>query len=164
MRGGLEGTYMLRINKNTLINDEKIECICEYGSKALIKLVKEGEKNGNIRKLKGRYGYNSFIILDDGYMILCSNNPAVYFKRQNMDRYIVISPKRHAIKQSMVREITSKPNAGQHRDIMKAKGDGRFINLSGSKKTYYYIFTINNHIYGTNTLWDMSELSKGVEQ
>lgn len=152
---------MLRINKNVIINDDKIEGICEYGSKALVKIVKESEKEGKLRKIKGSYGYNSLIIMEDGYLFLCPNNPAVYYKRQEMEKYISVSPKKYAIKQSMVREITTKPNAGQHREIVKAKSEGRFFNLAGNKKTYYYIFTINNHIYGATTLWNFSDLSKG---
>ena len=99
--------------------------------------------------------------MEDGYLFLCPNNPAVYYKRQEMENYISVSPKKYAIKQSMVREITTKPNAGQHREIVKAKSEGRFFNLAGSKKKYYYIFTINNHIYGAATLWDFSDLAKG---
>lgn len=150
---------MLKINVNTMVNDEKIECICCYGSKSLIKLVKEGGKNEKIRKIKGSYGYNSLIVMEDGYLVLCPNNPAVYLKRLDMDSYVAVSPKKHVIKKSAIREITSKPNISQHRDIMKAKSEGRFFNLAGNKKTYYYIFTVNNHVYGSNTLWDMSNLT-----
>ena len=114
---------MLRVNRNTLINDDKIECICEYGSKPLVKLARDNEKENRLRKIKGGYGYNCLIV--------------------------------------MVREIVTKTNAGQRRDISKAKKEGRFFNLSGNKKTFYYIFTINEHVYGTNTLWDMRQLTKG---
>ena len=153
---------MLRVNRNTLINDDKIECICEYGSKPLVKLARDNEKENRLRKIKGGYGYNSLIVMDDGYLYICQNHPEVYFKRMDMDAYIMISAKRHAVKKSMVREIVTKTNAGQRRDISKAKKEGRFFNLSGNKKTFYYIFTINEHFYGTNTLWDMRQLTKGV--
>lgn len=155
---------MLRINKNTLINDSKIECICEYGFKPLIRYVKENDKSGKVRKIKGSYGYNSLIIMEDGYVFLCPNKPSVYLKRQDPELYITLSPKRHVLKKAMIREITTKPNAGQHRDIMKAKAEGKFFDLSGNKKTFYYIFTVNDHIYGLNSLWDMKIISKGDDK
>jgi len=47
---------------------------------------------------------------------------------------------------------------------MKAKAEGRFFDLSGNKKTFYYIFTVNDHIYGLNSLWDMKSISKGDDK
>lgn len=143
---------MLKVNKNTFINEDKIECICEYGSKPLVQHAMENEKEGKLRKIKGRYGYNSLIVMDDGYLFICQNHPEVYFKRMDMSNYVMLSAKKQVIKKSMVREIVTKTNAGQRRDIAKAKKEGRYYNLSGNKKTFYYIFTVNKHIYGANTL------------
>ena len=130
---------MLRINKNTLINDSKIECICEYGFKPLIRYVKENDKSGKVRKIKGSYGYNSLIIMEDGYVFLCPNKPSVYLKRQDPELYIILSPKRHVLKKAMIREITTKPNAGQHRDIMKAKAEDFLIFLETKRHFIIYL-------------------------
>ena len=85
--------------------------------------------------------------MDDGYSFICQNHPEVYFKRRDMSNYVMLSAKKTSNKKSMVREIVTKTNAGQRRNIAKAKKEGRYYNLSGNKKTFYYIFTVNKHIY-----------------
>lgn len=152
---------MLKLNARTIINDNKIESISEYSSKSQIRMIRDSE---NKRKIKGSYGYKSLIVMNDGYLFLCPNTPQVYFNRLNMEEYVIISPKRYAIRKDMIREIASKTNVSQKNDIRKSKEENRFYDLSSNKKTAYYIFTINNHIYATSGIWDIKQLAKGEDK
>lgn len=143
---------MLKVRKNEYINEGQIECICSYTSEPVYRLVRIGRKNESIRELRGKFGYKSLIIMNDGYLFLCPNNPDVYFSKLDLSEYLVIDSKRILIKKDRIREISTKPNVGQHKEIVKAKAESRYINLSGNKKIRYYIFTTSGRIYGVNLI------------
>ena len=148
---------MLKIQKNQLINDDLIECISVYNSDPLSTIAKKAKKNQTLREIRGRFGYNSILLLKDGYVFLCPNYPEVYFSKLDMDQYVLIDPKRYAIKKDIIREITAKPNKGQHEEIVAAKKEERYINLARNKEVRYYIFTTTNRIYGINIIRNMPE-------
>lgn len=139
---------MLKVKKDQLINDEKIESICLYGSEPLIRIVQIARSNNTIHSFIGSRGYKSLIVMDDGFLFLCPNYPDTYFSRLNLSDYLIVDAKKYAIRKSCIREISSNPSRSQHLDIVRAKNEKRFYNLSGHKKTKYYIFTVGGRIYG----------------
>lgn len=143
---------MLTIKKDELINEDMVESICMYNSEPLTKLAGAARKNGNIREFRGRYGYKSMVIMEDGYLFLCPNNPAIYFARAREEDYLFLDPKRYAVRKKLVREVTTRPNKGQHQDIVKAKKEGRYINLARGKKTKCYVFMVTGRIYGAASI------------
>ena len=151
---------MLKINKNVMINEDKIECICFYGNKPLRQIVNESRITGNIRQIKGRYGYKSIIFMSDGYLFLCPYTPEIYLSRLEDNDYFVLDSKKCIIKRSCVREIVTKPNYKQHLEIVKSKKEKDYVNLAGRNKTRYFIFTVSGRIYGLNIVKKASEVFK----
>ena len=135
---------MLKVRKDQLINEDKIESICLYGSEPLVRIVQIARANNVI---------HSFI----GFLFLCPNYPEIYFSRLDLTDYLIVDAKKYAIRKSCIREISSNPSKSQHQDIIKAKNEKRFYNLSGHKKTKYYIFTVSGRIYGVPYIRKLSQ-------
>ena len=151
---------MLKINKNVMINEDNIECICFYGNKPLRKIVHDSKVAGNIRQIRGRYGFKSIIFMKDGYIFLCPNNPETYLSRLEENDYYVLDPKKCIVKKDCVREIVIKPNTGQHLEIIRSKKEKCYVNIAGKNKIKYYIFTVSGRIYGLNVVKRASEIFK----
>ena len=152
---------MLRINTRVLIDDKKIECIISYDSEPLYKIARESRKKKNIREIRGRYGFKSMIVLEDGYVFLCPLNPDTYQNGKGIssDDYFIIDPKRYYIRRNCIREIVEgKLNKQQKREVKESKDNGTYINLAKNKKVKYYIFTYSGHIYGVNIIKRKEEI------
>ena len=148
---------MLKVRKDQLINEDKIESICLYGSEPLVRIVQIARANNVIHSFIGNHGYKSLIAMDDGFLFLCPNYPEIYFSRLDLTDYLIVDAKKYAIRKSCIREISSNPSKSQHQDIIKAKNEKRFYNLSGHKKTKYYIFTVSGRIYGVPYIRKLSQ-------
>lgn len=149
---------MLKIGKNELINEDMIESFSIYGNKPSMDLAKDADINGKMRKIRGRYGIKTLIMMNDGYIFLCPFLPDTHMKKLNKDDYMVIDPKRYYIRKSLIREITTKPNTGQHEEILRAKQEMRYVNFAKRQTVKYYIFTVTNRIYGVHSIAEKEEL------
>lgn len=143
---------MLKIGKYEIINDGLIESFCIYEGKPLSKLVKNASEKNSLRRITGRYGFKTFIMMRDGYIYLCPFLPDTYLKKIDSNDYLIIDSKRYFIKKEFVREITSKPNAKQSKEIKQAKLDKMYVNLTKHRVTRYHIFTTTGRIYGVHAL------------
>ena len=153
---------MLKVRKDQLINEDKIESICLYGSEPLVRIVQIARANNVIHSFIGNHGYKSLIVMDDGFLFLCPNYPEIYFSRLDLTDYLIVDAKKYAIRKSCIREISSNPSKSQHQDIIKAKNEKRFYNLSGHKKTKYYFYNfliyMNPYFYNKRRMCQRSEL------
>ena len=53
---------MLKVRKDQLINEDKIESICLYGSEPLVRIVQIARANNVIHSFIGNHGYKSLIV------------------------------------------------------------------------------------------------------
>lgn len=143
---------LFKVTKHQMINASQIELLCSYDTDSLKKQTSIADKENRLLRILGRYGYRSFLMLADGYVYLCPYMTETYSEKINKNDYLIIDPKRIYIKKSIIRIITSKPNAGQHKEISETKKNHQFINLTKGKKTRYYIFTTTGRIYGIHLI------------
>lgn len=141
---------MLKINKNEMINEDMIEAVTFYGSSPLKRFAGSAQDPETVRRLKGRYGLKSMVVMQDGFVFLCPFNANIYLARLPADDYILLDPKKGALRASMVREVTTKLTAEQRREIIKKKQERLYIDLTCGKKTKYYFFMASGRVYGTN--------------
>ncbi len=140
---------MIKISKNDYINETLVEAVCTYHkSKPLVRLASESLSHNTGRMIRGRYGCKSLFVMNDGYVFLCPYTPETYMTKLDASEYLQIERKKYYIKTCMIREICTKLSIGQRRDVIKAKKNGSYINLSGNKKVKNYIFTTSGRIYG----------------
>lgn len=142
---------MLKINKNEFINEESIECICEYNSKPLTEIAVKARREGKASEFRGRNGLKSFIMMDDGYLFLCPLRPGTYIERTTKEEYLVVSLRCY-LKKKLIREISIKLSARQRRDLKDKKEKKEYINLAKDKSVTHYIFMKSGHIYGTHLI------------
>ena len=138
---------MLKISKNEMINEDMVECISVYDSNPLNIIASDARKNGSFREFRGKYGVKTVFIMTDGFVILAPNNTKLYYDRIDKDKFLIADPNRYMINKSVIREISTKPNAQQKRKIKEAKKSGDFVNLSSNKTAKYYIFTTTGRVY-----------------
>lgn len=89
---------MLKVRKDQLINEDKIESICLYGSEPLVRIVQIARANNVIHSFIGNHGYKSLIVMDDGFLFLCPNYPEIYFSRLDLTDYLIVDAKKYAIR------------------------------------------------------------------
>ena len=143
---------MLKINKNEYINHNKIECIAEYRSEPLRRLVREAKEKKMFQGIEGKAGYKTIIFLDDGFIFLCPLLPGTYLSKMDKEEFIEADPKRYLLKKEQIRDISSKLTASQRKRLQKAKQDNKFVNLSRNNKTGYYIFMSSGRVYGVHNI------------
>lgn len=139
---------MLKLNKYENLNEDMIECISMYHSKPLREAASSAGKEGRCWRVNMGREIKTIIILGDGSIYLCPLNPDTYLSRVDGTNYIVADPKRIILRRNMVVNITTHPTRAQHKAIMDKRTEGKFYDLTRGKKTNYYVFTINGHIYG----------------
>lgn len=143
---------MLQINAHEKINEEYIESIFLYDSAPLRQFASAAEKQDLLRRFPGRFGQRTMIVMEKGKHILAPFLPKTYFQKLDMEKFFIIDPLRYAIKRSSIIEITSKPNAGQRRDIAEMKKKNGFLSFTKGQKTNLYIFTDSGRIYGVHAI------------
>lgn len=138
---------MIKLNKFSYIEECDVEIFCDYfSSKPLQLLVKEKKESNMIRELKGRYGYKTLVIQDDGYVYLAPYEPTTYIKRCQLDEFYIFGPGCY-IRKNAIREITTKLNSFHRRDIKTAKTGKMFVNLTKGRSATHYIFMKTGRIY-----------------
>lgn len=146
---------MIKLNKFSYIEESDVEIFCDYSSsKPLQFLVKDKKESNMIRELKGRYGYKTLIIQDDGYVYLAPYEPITYTKRCKPDEFCMMSPSCY-IRINAIREITTKLNSFHHRDIKTARASKMFINLTKGKSATHYVFMKTGRIYALHIRGDL---------
>lgn len=138
---------MLKITKSEVVNDDMIECVCEYGNAPLRAIAGRARKEGKFREFRSRYGIKTLAMMDDGFVVLAPFRANTYVERLDQDKFLVADPNRYAFRKSAIREIASKLNAQQRRDVKDAKANGTFVNLVGNKPAKYYVFAVSGRIY-----------------
>ena len=138
---------MLKINKSEFIKESDIECVCDYGSKPLQQIAKRSREMGKFREMMGRNGLKSMIILEDGYLFLCPYKPDTYIGKCREEDFLAVSTRCY-IRKAMIREICTKLNTGQQRELKEKKGNGEYVNLTYGKSTSHYLFMKAGRIYG----------------
>lgn len=138
---------MMKINKDELLNEKLIECICFYDSKPLNRLVRTARNEDRCREFRGKFGIKSMMILTDGGIFLCPYLPSTYYERGSKELYLQVHTDIY-LRNDEIREIVSKLNTQQHREVGMAKKNESYINLCGRKKVSYYVFMNSGRIYG----------------
>lgn len=139
---------MLKIDKNQMLNDEYIECICMYETKPIENFVKRAKEEKRCSLFRGPYGFKSLIILRNNECVVCPFSTDVYLKKLDESRYYVSRGKKYIISKKGVKIISKRLSESQQNVLAEAKKNGLYINLSSNKKVKYYFFMDNGHIYG----------------
>lgn len=144
---------MIKITKDQIINEDMIESICEYNSEALRRQAKIARENNCLREFQSGKGYKTIIIFEDNVKMLAPLYPDRYMNRiADKDSFLIADPKRYMLRKDYIREICTKPNEQQKRDIKNAKDANNYINLTKGKKVQYYIFMKTGKIYGLHLI------------
>ena len=143
---------MLKITKSEFINHDKIECMAVYESVPVKKIAKKAKEIDRFRGFTGKTGYKTIIFMNDGFVYLCPCLPATYASRMNIEEFITADPNRYFLKKDQIREISTKLNNHQRKNIQQAKERGMFINLSKNKSAEYYVFMISGRIYALHNI------------
>lgn len=143
---------MLQIGSYEQINEDYIEGICMYDTAPLKQFASDMDKSENLRKIKGRFGYKTLIVMEKGLHFLAPYLPKTYFEKLNPDDYLAVDPNRYMLNKKDILEISSRLTASQRRDLQKAKENGRYLCLSKGKQTNIYIFMTSGRIYGMHSI------------
>lgn len=144
---------MFKLTKNVSVNEKSVECICVYNSKPLRRVAEHSRSENALISLKGRSGFKSMIVMDNGSIYLCPYSSSVYYDRAGIDCYATST--KHFLALEKVHDIVSKPGASYRRLIKNAKLNGTYVNLSRDKRVNYYIFMYSGRIYGVNNMQNL---------